>query len=553
MGYDPYFSIGDAVAALGIFLLIPQFLKPIYLFRLRVIGIGLRSLYGMSALGFICVTISALCAQIPSFLPGLFGQPLLWEIVASILFSVAYGVLGWVYMFPPRAGMRSIDKYVRAGANFLAGANEDDRIEFAADILVNIRRLIRIADMTGASEPPKPVIAADERKRTEPSERAAYAESFLRVLSDPLFCRTLAEKLPWDGARILRAFSEAEPSAPVGRPFVRQIARHALICAEAGSAKAVDWHSFTDAPALATAAFGNAYLNRHYLPWECLEPEDFRHIDAAFMERIQRAAHLTIDEQIKTRFSYQSYDVAAMQENFEGIARRIAALKHQREDATILAGMLGRTVKYIIDATREYCRNASPEARKAMYVDPATGRDSTSFNSLAELIISVLEHTSHDFSGFDDKFWPMARDIWDSILPRFGSQPAGMDPLQQRFVLKLIEKTKENLEGWYSSVPRQALAIIGPYAAKGESKERTAFKICRDMFYLEMKDYGAFYERDAERAKTFLPGNVRYIPETTSLVHRYSFGGEDSTDIGALVIAPLTLSAETVGQFGSAV
>jgi hypothetical protein len=102
-------------------LLIPQFLKPIYLFRLRVIGIGLRSLYGMSALGFFFVIISALCAQIPGLLPGFFGHPLVWEIIASVLFSVAYGVLGWVYMFPPRAGMRSIDKYVRPGANFLAG------------------------------------------------------------------------------------------------------------------------------------------------------------------------------------------------------------------------------------------------------------------------------------------------------------------------------------------------------------------------------------------------------------------------------------------------
>ena len=45
LNYNPYFSIGDAVAGLGIFLLIPQFLKPIYIFRLRVIGIGLRSLY----------------------------------------------------------------------------------------------------------------------------------------------------------------------------------------------------------------------------------------------------------------------------------------------------------------------------------------------------------------------------------------------------------------------------------------------------------------------------------------------------------------------------
>ena len=38
MAPSVYFSIGDAIAGLGIFLLIPQYLKPIYVFRLRVLG-----------------------------------------------------------------------------------------------------------------------------------------------------------------------------------------------------------------------------------------------------------------------------------------------------------------------------------------------------------------------------------------------------------------------------------------------------------------------------------------------------------------------------------
>ena len=239
LGYDPYFSIGDAVAALGIFLLIPQFLKPIYIFRLRVIGIGLRSLYAMSGVGFICVLIGSAVWQLPPVLPSPFSHPLLWEIIGGMLFSTAYGVLGWVYIFPPRASVRSIENYVRAGANFLAGATDEDRVEFAADIVVNIKRLIRIADLGGTDEPPTASIVTgtkSERNR----EYASHSESFLRVLSDPEFCRALVERLPWDGARILRAFSEERPVAPVGKAFVREIARKSLLIGEAGSAKAVD-------------------------------------------------------------------------------------------------------------------------------------------------------------------------------------------------------------------------------------------------------------------------------------------------------------------------
>jgi hypothetical protein len=542
-GYDPYFSIGDAVAALGIFLLIPQFLKPIYMFRLRVIGVGLRTLYAVSVVGYFFVIMSAVVWQAGGLFPAAISHPLPWEIVGGILFSVSYGVLGWVYIFPPRASVYSIDNYVRAGANFLAGATDEDRVEFAADIVVNIKRLIRIADMGKTAEPPAATPVTSERRKGARAY-AAHSESFLRVLSDPAFCKTLVEKLPWDGARILGSFSQEQPMAAVGKAFVREIARNTLLIGEAGSAKAVDWHSFTDAPALSSAAFGDAYLNRHYAPWEGLARADFGEPTPEFMDRFRQAAQLTIDEHVKARFSYQSYNIAGMQECFEIMSRRIAALKKDGQDVSNLSGMFGRTVKYVVGATRKYFENLPEGTLRAHYYDEDAGRDATSLNSLSELIISVLENTAHDFAGYDDPFWPMCRDIWDSILPQFGDLPAGMDPLQQRFVIKLIEKTKENYEGWYSPLSRQALAIIGPHAAKGETKKHTAFKICRDLFYRELKELPAFYERDPERAATFLPNNVRYEADTKTLIHRYSFGGEDRTALEEIKIPEISMAID---------
>lgn len=544
-GYDPYFSIGDAVAALGIFLLIPQFLKPIYMFRLRVIGIGLRSLYAVSVVGYFFVIISAIAWQAAGLFPPPFNHPLPWEMIGGVLFSVSYGVLGWVYIFPPRASVYSIDNYVRAGANFLAGATEEDRVEFAADIVVNIKRLIRIADMGKTAEPPAATPVTAKRIRGA-NAYAAHSESFLRVLSDPTFCTTLVERLPWDGARILESFSQEKPMAPVGKAFVREIARNTLLIGEAGSAKAVDWHSFTDAPALSSAAFGDSYLNRYYEPWQGLALTDFGDLHGEFMDRFRQAAQLTINEHVRSRFSYQSYNIAGMQECFEVISRKIAGLKKEGKDIAPAAGALGRTVKYVVTATRKYFESLPEESLRTHYYEENAGRDATSLNSLSELVISVLENTAHDFAGYEDPFWPMARDIWDSILPQFGDLPAGMNPLQQRFVMKLIEKTKENYEGWYSPLSRQALAIIGPHEAKGETDKRTAFKICRDLFYRELKELPAFYERDPERAKSFLPNNVRYEPETKTLVHRYSFGSEDRTALDELEIPEISLSVDAL-------
>src|SRR5690349_17942146 len=102
MEYSPYFTIGDAVAGLGIFLLIPQFLKPVYVFRLRVLGLGLRTLYATAALGFICVFGGALAAHNPELFPVVLRSPPIWEYAAGFLYATSYTALGLVYIFPAR-------------------------------------------------------------------------------------------------------------------------------------------------------------------------------------------------------------------------------------------------------------------------------------------------------------------------------------------------------------------------------------------------------------------------------------------------------------------
>jgi hypothetical protein len=537
--YDSYFSIGDAVAGLGIFLLIPQFLKPIYIFRLRVLGIGLRPLYVVSAIAFFCVIIGSLTLYVS---PYLGPTPLLWELVGGFLFALAYTALAWVSIFPARATARSIGKYVRAGSNLLASASEEDRVEFAADILANIRKFIRLADLPATRKRSRAVAFTISEKRA--AEASFYSEAFLRILADPVFCRTLVTRLPWDAARLLRAFAEEKPAEQVGRNFVHQIARYVVISPESVGTEEADWYGFSGAPPLSKAAFGDTYLNRHYLPWEAITATDYEALDAGLMERVDRAARLTIDDQVADRFSYRSYNIARLQENYEVLSRRILLLKKAEPDITPCANILGRSVKYIVESTRTYCRSAKDTDGKALFASDDAASGFSALDSIAELVISVLENIAHEFSGFEDKFWPMAREIWDAALPRFGAQPEGMDALQQRVTLKLIEKTRESMEGWYSPLPRLALALIGPYAPKGETAERSAFKICRDMFYRELKAYPAFQQSDPERAKTLLPSNVRYDPATSELIHRYSYGQEDHTNLNALEIASEPLAGE---------
>src|SRR5258708_20503820 len=92
-----------------------------------------------------------------------------------------------------------------------------------------------------------------------------------------------------------------------------------------------EWMGFSDAPALSHAAFGDPYLNRYYLPWDGLTAEDLNAADVPMLERIARAAQLTINEYTAGGFSYQSYNIAKLQESYEVLSRRIYQMNKMKD------------------------------------------------------------------------------------------------------------------------------------------------------------------------------------------------------------------------------
>jgi hypothetical protein len=59
------FTVGDAIAALGFTLAIQQFLKPIYLFRLKTYGLKFGYLFSAIFFGFFCSLVAAFLPNIP--------------------------------------------------------------------------------------------------------------------------------------------------------------------------------------------------------------------------------------------------------------------------------------------------------------------------------------------------------------------------------------------------------------------------------------------------------------------------------------------------------
>lgn len=147
--YDPsnppniYFSIGEATAALSITLIIPQFLKPIYRFRLATQSIQLAHVYLIVFLGAGCVLAATILPNIGIPRGSIFAYPVFWEFFGGLFFFVAFGALAFALLRPAGARRGTYPRFAQAAADFLAHADKQDQSDFSGDLLRNIERLIK--------------------------------------------------------------------------------------------------------------------------------------------------------------------------------------------------------------------------------------------------------------------------------------------------------------------------------------------------------------------------------------------------------------------------
>lgn len=142
-----YFTIGDAVSALAFLLAVQQFLKPIYRFRLRANRMKIRYLVIVMFLGAVCSVVAALIPNIGNFNLGPFSYPLNWELLGGSLIFIAYAATAYISLRPSHIHKYNLSLFCNAGASLLSSANEEDRINFAEDLLHgnNLELLARYA------------------------------------------------------------------------------------------------------------------------------------------------------------------------------------------------------------------------------------------------------------------------------------------------------------------------------------------------------------------------------------------------------------------------
>lgn len=243
--YDPakpyamYFAPGAAVAALAFTLTVQQLLKPVYRFRLVTRRLPIGRLY---ACVFVAVGLVLLAAVLPNIAithSGPWGYAENWEILAALLFSLAYAAVVIAVIYPANVRPSRLPEFCQHAANLLSSANEQDHIDFARDLARSLPTLITAASFLDALRNTSAFFDFIDRDKIQ---RAAYASSFLRIIADPAFCETLVKRLPWRVANMLLTISTQRLYAVGAEEFIRSLAFQAILRDDSMIEREVGYH-----------------------------------------------------------------------------------------------------------------------------------------------------------------------------------------------------------------------------------------------------------------------------------------------------------------------
>jgi hypothetical protein len=562
-----YFSIGEAISALALTLAVQQFLAPIYRFRLRAYGLKIGYLILPVFFGFLCALIAALLPSLPLSRAYFFEYPNVWELFGGLLIAGAYAIAGFVVFRPAQIYRLNLGSFIRAAAILLSEADETDRVRFAEDLLggrhQNLERLIRYAytlevaehhestiefERLGAAGLPlsfsgRPPISAffrfAHRKELAAGSDAAI---FLRILSDPHFCSVLVRRRPWLTASVMEFISAKRLHTPQLELFIQEIGAQSLLDDESIITKEVGLEGFGATPFLSNTLFSDWFILREYDPLRKLHFGGDVALTEGFVSRFRNASKLVVETAIKNHDFYDQRYMFSVHAAYENLFRELSYRK--TDDVSIgLRVSLHMGVREIYKALEGALDNMRIEELEYFYAAKAREPDrwSNLITSVTAIVYDSLETIANSFDGVDDPNWTHAIQTFMDIFPVYGSTPIGFDPLQQHLALKLIEKLKDNMQGYYPAISRVLLAVIGPYDRHQNNSQFTAFSVLRDAVYKELQKLHQLWTTKPDQLGGYFPSSVSYDPNIDSLSFTYRAGDSRITNLGALTIPEVNL------------
>ncbi len=304
--------------------------------------------------GFICTLIATLLPNLPAPDHGPLAFPIVWEILGAVFIGAGYAVASIIALGHPTLYTFNLIPFVQSASALLARATDEDRIRLAEDVLSR-RNLSKLFKFAGAWEkarhheamiefdrlrsqnkalsisgnpPPSAFYRFAHRKELE---RASFAGTFLRILSDQDMCSALVRRAPWMVSGMLQDIAEHGLYAHPAKPFIQELAYQAIFQDESMMSKEISYSGFNAVPLMSNSLFANWFVVRQFDPLDRIDFKMPEPLTEAFVRRLNSACKMVLEAAIQNKDFWPDGYIYAIQRHYESICRQWSHARYKRE------------------------------------------------------------------------------------------------------------------------------------------------------------------------------------------------------------------------------
>lgn len=295
-------------------------------------------------------------------------------------------------------------------------------------------------------------------------------------------------------------------------------------------------------PMLSDSLFGNWFILSHYRPMQKMYHSVRGELTEGYVSRLNLVSKTILETAIREKDWYPQGYMGGVHGAYESVLHHLMYRRYK----DVPVGLSVSLHMGIADLYKEIGKafDKTPVERLTpLYANKARpDRWENLVAEIAAIVYESLESIANSFQGYDDPNWHHAISVFQDVFPVYGGIPIGFDPFQQRLAIMLIEKLNQNMQGFYPSISRVLLAVMGPYERHRDTR-LTAFGILRDAVYKESLKLKQLHTGKPDRFDDYFPTHVKYDPAADTLTFTYRSGDPVTTNLANLKLDDVDLLA----------
>jgi hypothetical protein len=536
--YDPsspsrvYFSIGQAVSVLALFLAFTQLLRPILRFRLATGIFRQKTAYTLFTVAIFSIFIAAALPFIPGPALPLLGYPIFWEFLAGLLF--VFGALGFLWSINRSAkySRKNYKTFFDYCTSLIAKGNDNDLRELSEEIFDSIKNVISACSKYDRY---KAMSEKERNEKYEVSEYTEYALSLLDIWSDAKLCEIMVCNVPATVIELFRQIDEQHFYNSGGYSLVKQIIHQAYFNKSSILHREEDYEGLGHFKTFTTTVFGNhSLIESNFRPlqaWTYWKEEDVKewHVEK-YCKTLQVA--------LKSYFASSGWGhgfPSAIYSAFsviKGIVMSESIKLDKTPDSDVYESPYFRKLSIIERGLQKFVKIVIENAHKLpeyKFVEENYNHfhDHSIYGILANAIFEYYEHLAMARSQ-DEATRMLAINIWLDVYPvSKGLESKPIEEVQKRLNLLLSKKVEENLTNqYYPAVTRLLLNIVGLFESKENVEEYGAITFKNKLFSLIQMHFENAFNNNSKKALDMIPANTKYVETEGKLVQVVRIDGE---------------------------